>query len=65
MAQTSQGTYALGGKDEDYNLRNEVLHLDCPGDQIESCQWKQVGNLQIARSKHVSIALPESHDICN
>ena len=65
MAQTSQGTYALGGKDEDYNLGNEVLHLDCPGDQIESCQWKQVGKLRGQRSDHVSFALPESYDICN
>ena len=63
--QTSQGTYAMGGEDEDYNKRTEVLQLDCPGDQISSCQWKQVGNLQIARARHVSIAVPESHDICN
>ena len=63
--QTSQGTYAMGGEDEDLNERNEVLQLDCPGDQISSCQWKQVGNLQVARARHVSIALPESYDICN
>jgi len=64
LVQTSQGTYAMGGFDEDYNARNEVLQLDCPGDQISSCQWKQVGNLQFSRYKHVSIALPESYDIC-
>ena len=63
--QTSQGTYAIGGADEDHNERTEVLQLDCPGDQISSCQWKQVGNLQFARAGHVAIALPESYDICN
>ena len=64
MAQTSQGTYAMGGLDDYYNERNEVLQLDCPGDQISSCQWKKIGNLQSARSWHVSIALPDSYDIC-
>ena len=62
--QTSQGTYAMGGQDSGYNDRTEVLQLDCPGDQISSCQWKQVGNLQVARDSHVSIALPETYDIC-
>ena len=65
LVETSQGTYAMGGWDKDLNSRNEVFQLDCPGDQISSCQWKQVGNLQFARSYHVSIALPESYDICN
>jgi len=65
LVQTSQGTYAMGGRDEDYNKRNEVLQLDCPGDQISSCHWKEVGNLQFARSNHVSIPIPESYDICN
>jgi len=63
LVQTTQGTYAMGGWDGS-NHRNEVLQLDCPGEQISSCQWKQVGNLQFARSSHVSIALPESYDIC-
>ena len=54
----------MGGEDKDRNATTEVLQLDCPGDQISSCQWEQVGNLQIARSWHVSIALPESYDIC-
>ena len=60
--ETSQGTYAMGGMDEDNNSRNEVLQLDCPDEQISSCQWKQVENLQFARSGHVSFALPESYD---
>jgi len=67
LVQTTQGTYAMGGKD-DNNLSNEVLQLDCPGDQISSCQWKHVGNLEFARSSHVghvSIPIPESYDICN
>ena len=64
LVETSQeGTYAMGGWDG-RNHRNEVLQLDCPGGQISSCQWKQVGNLQVARARHVSIALPESYDIC-
>ena len=62
--QTSQGTYAMGGYDEDDDKRDEVLQLDCPGDQIQSCQWIKVGNLQIVRSAQVSFALPESYEIC-
>ena len=55
----------MGGWDDSIlKSRNEVLQLDCPGDQISSCQWKQVGNLQFARAGHVAIALPESYDIC-
>jgi len=65
LVQTIQGTYAMGGRDEDNNRRNEVLQLDCPGDQISSCQWKEVGNLEFARYDHVSIPIPESYDICN
>ena len=64
LVKTSQGTYAMGGRESGGNHRNEVLQLDCPGDQISSCQWKEVGNLQFARSGHVSIVLPESYDIC-
>jgi len=64
LVQTTQGTFALGGSDGS-NRRNEVLQLDCPGDQISSCQWKEVGNLQFARYLHVSIPIPESYDICN
>jgi len=65
LVQTSQGTYAMGGDDSGGNDRNEVFQLDCPGDQISSCQWKEVGNLQFARSDHVLIPIPESYDICN
>jgi len=54
----------MGGSDEDGNLRKEVLQLDCPRDQISSCKWKDVGNLQFARRIHVSFALPEWYDIC-
>ena len=67
MVETSQGTYIMGGKvgyvSDD--PRNEVLQLVCSGHQIQSCQWKEVGNLQFKRKYHVSIALPESYDICN
>merc|ERR1711862_989865 len=66
LVQTSQGTYSMGGVGVgDSNYRNEVLQLDCPGDQISSCQWKPVGNLEFARYGHVSIPIPEYYDICN
>ena len=63
---TTQGTYAMGGWDEDRNERNEVLQLECRGDQIQSCQWKEMSEkLEFARSRHVSIPLPDSYEICN
>merc|ERR1711860_429532 len=37
LIETTQGTYALGG-----NFRTEVLKLDCPGNQIQSCQWQEM-----------------------
>ena len=64
--QTSQGTYAMGGDDEDDNERNEVLQLDCPVEQIQSCQWQEMPEkLEFARWRHVSIPIPDSYDICN
>ena len=64
--ETSQGTYAMGGVGKDWNLRTEVLQLDCPGDQIQSCQWLEMSEkLEYARSSHVSIPIPDSYDICN
>ena len=60
---TPQGTYAMGGRNNGYNDRTEVVQLNCPR-WIFDCEWKQVGNLQVARAGHVSIALPESYDIC-
>ena len=65
--ETTQGTYALGGQDdEEYNRRSEVLHLDCPGNQIQSCQWQEMPEkLEVGRYGHVSLSLPESYDICN
>ena len=67
LVQTTQGTYAMGGGwDIDRNYRNEVLQLDCPGDQIQSCQWlEMLEKLEFARYNHVSIPLPDSYDICN
>ena len=64
--ETTQGTYALGGLD--WHSRSEVLKLDCPGDQIETCQWQEMDEkLEGGRYAHVSLALPvgESYDICN
>ena len=63
MVESTQGTYALGGFD---GSRSEVLKLDCPGDQIQSCQWQEMPEkLEVKRSHHVSLSLPESYDICN
>merc|ERR1712137_230814 len=66
MVETPQGTYALGGSDEEDNRRSEVLKLDCPGNQIQSCQWQEMPEkLEVGRKDHVSLSLPESYDICN
>ena len=66
LVQTSQGTYAMGGQDVNGNARNKVFQLDCPGDQISSCQWKEMEQkLEFGRYGHVSIPLPESYDICH
>ena len=65
MVETPQGTYALGGSDEEDNRRSEVLKLDCPGNQIQSCQWQEMPEkLEVGRKDHVSLSLPESYDIC-
>ena len=62
--ETTQGTYALGGYGSGY--RSEVLHLDCAGDQIKSCQWQEMPEkLEVGRSYHVSLSLPESYEICS
>ena len=69
MLKTTHGIYVMGGSEwtgEDYIDRSEVLHLECPGDQIQTCQWKEMPEkLEAARSFHVSILLPESSDICD
>merc|ERR1711860_370211 len=65
LVESTQGTYALGGSDG-RNRRSEVLHLDCPGNQIQSCQWQEMPEkLEVGRHSHVSLSLPESYDICN
>ena len=62
--ETTQGTYALGGYGNGY--RSEVLKLDCPGNQIQRCQWQEMHEkLEVERLYHVSLSLPESYDICN
>merc|ERR1712062_522904 len=66
LVDATQGIYALGGFDDSYNARSEVLKLDCPGNQIQSCQWQEMPEkLEVGRSDHVSLSLPESYDICN
>merc|ERR1711860_13169 len=64
LVETTQGTYALGGYGS--GSRSEVLQLDCPGNQIQSCQWQEMPEkLEVGRYGHVSLSLPESYDICN
>jgi len=64
LVESTQGTYALGGSDGRSNRRSEVLKLDCPGNQIERCQWQEMEEkLEFGRYNHVSIALPESSEI--
>ena len=66
MVETSQGIFAMGGTDWDGNKRNEVLKLECPGDQIQSCQWQETSEtLEVRRAYHVAIPIPESYEICN
>ena len=66
LVETTQGTYALGGLDGDWNRRSEVFKLDCPGNQIQSCQWQEMPEkLEFGRYRHVSLSLPESYDICD
>merc|ERR1719231_2042954 len=58
LVETTQGTYALGGYDGS-NDRSEVLHLVCPVDQIQSCQWQEMPEkLEVGRFDHVSLSLP-------
>merc|ERR1711860_379474 len=65
LVESTQGTYALGGYDGS-NRRSEVLKLDGPGNQIQSCQWQEMPEkLEVERSWHVALSLPESYDICN
>merc|ERR1711860_175824 len=55
LVETPQGTYALGGYDYGSGSRSEVLKLDCPGNQIQSCQWQEMPEkLEVGRSSHVS-----------
>ena len=59
---TTQGTYAMVGSDGS-NHRSEVLRLDCPGNQIQTCYWKEMEEkLEFPRFSHVSIALTKSSD---
>merc|ERR1712004_472435 len=69
LVESTQGTYALGGYDDndsnDSGSISEVLQLDCPGDQIEGCHWTEIPEkLEFARSYHVTIPLADSTDIC-
>jgi len=64
LVETTHGTYALGG--DSNGSRSEVYKLDCPGNQIQSCQWQEMDEkLEVGRDRHVSLSLPESYDICN
>ena len=62
----TQGIYALSGQDENWKYRLEVLKLICPGDRIQTCEWREMPEkLDYLKAPHVSLLLPESYDICN
>ena len=61
LVETVQGVLAIGGRDEAWNLRSEVLKLVCTNDRIENCQWQEIDQrMKVGRYGHVAIALPES-----
>ena len=65
LVETSQGTFAMGGRFLGYFL-SDVLKLVCPGDQIQWCKWREMPEeLEKARNNHVAIPIPESYEICN
>ena len=66
LVETGQGVLAMGGWDENYDERIEILKLDCPDDKITNCHWQEMEQkLEKGRRFHVSIPIPESYDICN
>ena len=63
---TNQGILAIGGRGRKSDERfSEILKLDCQDGKIENCKWKKIeSKLDVARSSHVVIPLPESYVIC-
>ena len=65
MLTSNQGVLLVGGWDKNTEYRQEIIQLSCQDDAIENCQWFEIEQkLQIPRSDHVVIPLPESYDIC-
>ena len=70
LVETNQGVLAVGGggQDEGGNLvyRKEILKLFCLDDQIQNCEWEEMQQkLELGRSDHVVIPLPESYNVCS
>ena len=70
LVETNQGVLAVGGggQDEGGNLvyRKEILKLVCSDDQIQNCEWEEMPQkLELGRSDHVVIPLPESYNVCS
>ena len=65
MVSTSKGILVLGGNSQGVRRHSEILQLYCQDAKIENCEWKPiVQKMEVARSSHVVIPLPESYDIC-
>ena len=73
LIETNQGVLAVGGLEgdvEDTNFklvaRKEILQLVCLDDQIQNCEWEEMQQkLELGRSDHVVIPLPESYNVCS
>ena len=70
LVETNQGVLAVGGIGEDENFkvvaRKEILQLVCLDDQIQNCEWEEMQQkLELGRSDHVVIPLPESYNVCS
>ena len=62
---TNQGVFLIGGRDKNWDKREEIIQLYCQDDIIENCQWQEIEQkLQVPREDHVAIPLPETYDIC-
>ena len=69
LVSTAKGILAVGGQGDDYdfNGRNGIIQLKCPGSQeVSDCYWNEFPQkLAFARRDHVVIPLPASYELCN
>ena len=70
MVSTSKGLLILGGRGRVYRggeliRHSKILQLDCQDAIIQNCEWNPIAQeMEVARSSHIVIPLPESYDIC-